>query len=145
MTTATPNTNPAPNPAKNVLNADIEIKGSLKFSGELHLDGKVEGEIQTEGMLNVGETAVINGNVTAGNVSVRGKIHGNIVAKEKVDLKAKAELFGDLRASRLAVEEGVTFVGKTDVNPNKVAPAAAPQARPAELTRPLDLSRVGGR
>ncbi len=146
MTTANPNTNSnsSPNSAKNVLNADVEIKGSLKFSGELHLDGKVEGEVQTEGMLNVGETAVINGNVTAGNVTVRGKIHGNIVAKEKVDLKAKAELFGDLRASRLAIEEGVTFVGKTEVNPNKVAPAA-PQARPAEVTRPLDLSRVGAR
>jgi len=57
---------------------------------------------------------------------VRGKVNGNIVAKEKIDIKAKTEMFGDIRAAKLAIEEGVTFVGKTEVNPNKVAPTAAP-------------------
>ena len=69
---------------------------------------------------------------------VRGKITGNINAKEKIEIKTKAELFGDIRAAKLAVEEGVTFVGKTEVNPNKVAPtAAAARPRPANRPRPL--------
>ena len=76
--------------------------------------------------LNLGDSAVVNGNINAQSVVVRGKINGNIIAKEKIDIKAKTELFGDIRASKLAIEEGVTFVGKTEVNPNKVAPTAAP-------------------
>jgi cytoskeletal protein CcmA (bactofilin family) len=116
-----------PSTSKNTLASDVEIKGNLKFSGELSFDGKLEGEINTDGVLNLGDSAVVNGNINAQSVIVRGKITGNIVAKEKIEIKTKTELFGDIRASKLMVEEGVTFVGKTEVNPNKVAPTAAPR------------------
>jgi cytoskeletal protein CcmA (bactofilin family) len=117
------------NTTKNVLGSDVEIKGSLKFTGELTFEGKLEGEIHSDGLLNLGDSAVVNGNIEVQSVVVRGKINGNIVAKEKIDIKAKTELFGDVRAAKLAIEEGVTFVGKIDVNPNKVSPTANP--RPA--------------
>jgi len=122
------------NPSKNVLNSDVEIKGSLRFSGELSFDGKLEGEIHGDGVLNLGDGAVVNGNITVQSVNVRGKVTGNIAAKEKVEIKSKAELFGDIRATKLVIEEGVTFVGKTEVNPNKVSPAA-PMPRPAEAPK----------
>lgn len=108
--------------SKNVLNSDVDIKGTLKFSGELTFDGKLDGDITSEGTLNLGDNAVIKGNINASSVIVRGKITGNVIAREKIDIKARTELFGDIKAPRLAIEEGVTFVGKTDVNPNKVAP-----------------------
>ena len=130
-----PNPNPTGNSSKNVLNSDVEIKGNLKFAGELTFEGKLDGEVLTEGLLNVGDSAVINGNINAESIVVRGKINGNIIAKNKIDLKAKAEVFGDIRAARLVIEEGVTFVGKTDVNPNKVAPSVAPSRSP-ESTKP---------
>ena len=117
--------------SKNVLNTDVEIKGNLKFTGELTFEGKLEGEINTDGTLHLGDSAVVNGNINAGTVIVRGKINGNILAKDKIEIKSKAELFGDVRSSKLVIEEGVTFVGKTEVNPNKVAPSPAP--RPASL------------
>jgi cytoskeletal protein CcmA (bactofilin family) len=96
-------------PSKNVLNSDVEIKGNVKFSGELTLEGKLEGEINSDGTLSVGETGLVN---------------GNVVARDKIEIKSKAELFGDIRSAKLAIEEGVTFVGKTEVNPNKLAPSA---------------------
>jgi cytoskeletal protein CcmA (bactofilin family) len=130
--------------SKNVLNSDVEIKGSLKFSGELTFEGKLEGEIQTDGLLNLGDSAVINGNISAQSVVVRGKVNGNITAKEKIEIKAKTEMFGDIRASKLAVEEGVTFVGKSEVNPNKVSPTAAP-ARPGEVPKVPEPARPLGR
>jgi cytoskeletal protein CcmA (bactofilin family) len=133
------------NTSKNVLNSDVEIKGNLKFTGELTFEGKLDGEVTTDGTLNLGDSAVINGNINAQSVIVRGKVNGNIVAKEKIDIKAKTELFGDIRASKLAIEEGVTFVGKTEVNPNKVAPIAPPLPRSAESVKPLDTARVGAR
>jgi len=121
----TMNTN---NSAKNVLASDVEIKGNLKFSGELTFDGKLDGEIHTDGTLNLGDSATINGNIHAQSVVVRGKINGNINAKEKIEIKAKAELFGDIRATKLVIEEGVTYVGKTEVNPNKVSPSIPSRA-----------------
>jgi cytoskeletal protein CcmA (bactofilin family) len=127
---------------KNTLGSDVEIKGNLKFSGELTFDGKIDGEIQTDGVLNLGDSAVVNGNINAQNVVVRGKINGNIVAKEKIDIKTKAELFGDIRASKLSVEEGVTFVGKTEVNPNKISPTAA---RPGEAPKAPEPGKPLGR
>jgi cytoskeletal protein CcmA (bactofilin family) len=114
------------NGSKNVLNSDVELKGNLKFSGELTFDGKLEGDINSEGTLNLGDNAVVKGNINVNSVVVRGKINGNITAKDKIDIKTRTELFGDIRSPKLVIEEGVTFVGKTEVNPNKVAPAAPP-------------------
>jgi cytoskeletal protein CcmA (bactofilin family) len=118
--------------SKNVLNSDVDLKGTLKFSGELTFDGKLDGEINSDATLHLGDNAVIKGNINVSTVVVRGKINGNITAREKIDIKSKAELFGDVRAPKLVIEEGVTFVGKSEVNPNKVAAAGPAQPRPAE-------------
>ena len=126
--------NTTPSTAKNVLTSDVEIKGNLKFSGELTFEGKLEGEINSDGTLNLGDSAVINGNINAQSVVVRGKVNGNITAKEKIEIKAKTEMFGDIRAAKLAIEEGVTYVGKTEVNPNKISPTAMP-SRSGEAPR----------
>jgi cytoskeletal protein CcmA (bactofilin family) len=137
--------NTTPNATKNVMNSDVEIKGNIKFTGELTFDGKLDGEIHTDGTLNLGDSAVINGNINAVNVVLRGKINGNITAKEKIDIKAKTELFGDIRSSRLAIEEGVTFVGKTEVNPNKVSPTAPPLPRSGEAPKTPEPAKLGVR
>jgi len=132
------------NTAKNVLTSDVEIKGNLRFSGELAFDGKLDGEIHTDGVLNLGDSAVVNGNINAQSVVVRGKITGNISAKEKIDIKAKAELFGDIRGTKLTIEEGVTFVGKSEVNPNKVSPTPPP-VRPTEAPKTPEPVKPPGR
>lgn len=137
--------NAAPNSSKNVMNSDVEIKGNVRFSGELTFEGKLEGEIQSDGTLNLGDTAVINGNINAGTVVVRGKVNGNVVAKDKIDIKTKAELFGDVRSSKLVIEEGVTFVGKTEVNPNKIAPSGGPTTSKPPEVKPGQPAAVGMR
>jgi len=135
--------------AKNVLTADVEIHGTLKFAGELTFEGKLDGEIVSDGTLQLGDSTVINGNINAASVVVRGKVNGNITAKEKIDIKAKTELFGDIKAAKLVIEEGVTFVGKTEVNPNKAMPTPPPAPRggerPPEGARAPDLAKIGGR
>jgi cytoskeletal protein CcmA (bactofilin family) len=117
---------PSNNNSKNVLNSDVELKGTLRFSGELTFDGKLDGDINSEGSLNLGDNAVVKGNINVNTVVIRGKINGNISAREKIDIKSKTELFGDVRTPKLVIEEGVTFVGKSEVNPNKVSPTAPP-------------------
>jgi len=127
---------PSSNSSKNVLNSDVDLKGTLKFTGELTFDGKLEGDINSEGTLNLGDNAVVKGTIDVGSVVVRGKISGNVIAKEKIDIKSKTELFGDVRAAKLVIEEGVTFVGKSEVNPNKVSPSAQPAPRVTESHKP---------
>jgi cytoskeletal protein CcmA (bactofilin family) len=114
---------------KNVLSADVEIKGSIKFTNELIIDGKVEGEITSAGVLTVGENAEIRGEIKTKSVTVFGKVHGNITVDERCELKARAVLQGDLKAARLVIEEGATFVGKSEVTPNKIAMKPADQSR----------------
>jgi cytoskeletal protein CcmA (bactofilin family) len=63
---------------------------------------------------------------------MRGKINANVTAKDKIDIKSKTELFGDIRAPKLVIEEGVTFVGQSEVNPNKVMAPPPLVPRPGE-------------
>ena len=137
----TPNASSNAN-SKNILNADVEIKGTLKFAGELTFDGKLEGDITSEGALNVGDNAVIKGNLNVSAVVLRGKINGNVTAREKIEIKAKTELFGDIRAPKLVIEEGVTFVGKSEVNPNKVSPTAPPLPSGGETAKTTEPSKA---
>jgi cytoskeletal protein CcmA (bactofilin family) len=106
---------------KNLLSADVEIKGSIKFQNDLTIDGKVEGEINSAGTLTVGENAEIRGEIKTKSVTILGKVQGNVTVDERCELKSRAVLQGDLKAARLVVEEGATFVGKSEVTPNKVA------------------------
>jgi cytoskeletal protein CcmA (bactofilin family) len=106
---------------KNLLSSDVEIKGSIRFQNELTIDGKIEGEINSAGILTVGENAEIKGEIKTKSVTVHGKVHGNITVEDRCELKSRATLYGDLKATRLVIEDGATFVGKSEVTPNKVA------------------------
>jgi len=106
---------------KNILSSDVEIKGSIKFQNDLIIDAKVEGEILSPGILIVGENAEVRGEIKTKSVTVHGKVQGNITVEERCELKGRAQLIGDLKAARLVIEEGATFVGKSEVTPNRVA------------------------
>ncbi|MCP5005083.1 MAG: polymer-forming cytoskeletal protein [Planctomycetes bacterium] len=98
---------------------DVEINGTIKFDKALRIDGKFEGEMITDqGEVFVGKTGGIKANVKVKNATIEGRVDGNIIATERVELKHKAQLLGDLKARTLVIEEGVVFVGKCDVNPD---------------------------
>ncbi|MHC4267093.1 MAG: bactofilin family protein [Planctomycetota bacterium] len=102
-----------------ILTPDVEIKGTIKFDKIMKVDGKFEGEMVTnEGELIVGKTGTVKANVKVKNASIEGRLDGNLVAAEKVELKHKAQLLGDLQARTLVIEEGVVFVGQCNVNPD---------------------------
>ncbi len=102
-----------------ILTPDVEIKGTIKFDKVMKVDGKFEGEMVTnEGELIVGKTGTVKAHVKVKNASIEGKLDGNLVAAEKVELKHKAQLLGDLQARTLVIEEGVVFVGQCNVNPD---------------------------
>lgn len=127
---------------KNLLSADVEIKGSIKFQNELIIDGKVEGEITSTGVLTVGENAEIRGEIKTKSVTVLGKVHGNITVEERCELKGRAVLQGDLKAARLVIEDGATFVGKSEVTPIKGGIKQSENARPPEAPKQQQTAPV---
>src|SRR2546427_11413830 len=125
-----PNSNPmADHGGKDILSSDVEIKGSIKFQKELLIDGKVEGDINSDGVLTVGENAEIRGEIKTKSITVYGKVHGNITVAERCELKSKCTLQGDLKAARLIIEEGATFIGKSEVTSGTI-PAKSASTRP---------------
>src|SRR5277367_3766322 len=97
-----------------VLTSDCEFKGALAFSGELELHGRLEGTIESEGgALTVGEQALIKAEIKVNDVLIYGKVQGNIFATGRIELRGKAEVYGDLHSNRLAMDDGVVFVGRS--------------------------------
>src|SRR5262249_3711410 len=110
---------------KDVLSSDVEIKGTIKFQKELLIDGKVEGEINSDGVLTVGENADIRAEIKTKSITIYGKVQGNISVSERCELKSKCTLQGDLKAARLIIEEGATFIGKSEVSSGMSVKAAS--------------------
>ena len=101
--------------ATNVLTQGIEIKGSIKFSNDMIIDGKVDGEIISEkGKVTIAENANIKGDVKAGEVKLYGRVEGAIVSK-RCELKEKSFLKGDIKTKTLSMEEGATLQGSTQI------------------------------
>ncbi len=94
----------------------VEFKGTITYSGTVRIDGTLEGEIHTGGVLLVGEEAVITAKVTAGTIVCKGKITGDIHAKEKVKLRTPAVISGGVKTPMLSMEEGVTFNGTLEMS-----------------------------
>jgi cytoskeletal protein CcmA (bactofilin family) len=103
----------------------MEFKGCLRYSGTVRIDGKMEGEIITDGTVLIGRGAVIFAQVQARKVLCLGQITGDIVASEKVRFLAPAVLTGSVTAPIVAMEEGVLFSGTLDMRQTE-----QPQAKP---------------
>jgi cytoskeletal protein CcmA (bactofilin family) len=98
-----------------IIAADTEFKGSLAFNGELHINGRYEGSIESDnGTLIIGDQAIVKAQIRAQDIIIKGKVQGNIAATGRVELRGKAQIFGDVRASRLFIEDGVLFVGRSE-------------------------------
>jgi cytoskeletal protein CcmA (bactofilin family) len=104
------NSSPA---GKCILSREVEIEGSIKFQKELFIDGKVHGQINSDGVLTIGEHADVRGEIKSKSVTLYGRVHANITA-ERCELKSKCALQGDLKAARLIVEDGAAFIGTSE-------------------------------
>ena len=120
---------PKPKPAPSTLSSDLHITGNVKTTGDINVEGTVEGDIRAH-MLNIGESATIKGEVTADDVVINGRIVG-CVRGLKVRLPSTARVEGDIIHKTIAIESGAHFEGSVQrqddplTNPPKKAPAKA--------------------
>ncbi len=101
-----------------VIGADSKITGELEIQGTVRVDGSVEGDIRADWVI-IGETGRIRGNVQARMMVVGGRIDGNIDASEIVELKDKAQIFGEICTAKLTVTEGALFDGQSSMKRKK--------------------------
>jgi cytoskeletal protein CcmA (bactofilin family) len=88
-----------------------KVEGKLTFEGSVKIDGCVEGEVQAQQAVIIGETAVINAQINAETVVVKGKVTGDITARKQVELRSPAKLTGNITTPSLVIHEGVLFEG----------------------------------
>lgn len=95
-----------------VIDQGCELEGRLTFAGTLVLNGKFRGELFSSDTLLVGETGQAEAEIQVGVAIVSGRITGNIIARERVELRSSARIFGDIVTPVLVLEEGVVFDGR---------------------------------
>lgn len=95
--------------APSIISADMTVKGTIEATGDIQIDGKVEGDVTT-GSLTIGEKAVVNGEIAADEVIIRGHIIGSVRGR-KIQLCSTSHVEGDVLHQALAVETGAFFEG----------------------------------
>ena len=125
---------PKAKPPASLLSADLHITGNMKTTGDIQVEGTVEGDIRAH-LLTIGESATIKGEVVADDVVINGRIVGRVRGL-KVRLTSTARVEGDIIHKTIAIESGAHFEGSVQRqddplnsggNKPKPAPAAAPQ------------------
>ena len=130
-----------PKASPSLLSNDLTIKGNVTTSGDIQIEGKIEGDVRAH-LLTVGESATIKGEIAADDVIVNGRVIGRLRGL-KVRLTASAKVEGDIIHKTIAIESGAQFEGTVQrqddpLGESKNRPAAAPgsSASNSSTTRP---------
>ena len=98
---------------------EVTFKGTIRYQGTVRVDGRLEGEIYTDGNLIIGQKAVITAKIHAGTITCQGQIKGEVEAKHRVKLLSPAVFEGTISTPLLSMDEGVMFNGTCNM-PNKM-------------------------
>ena len=90
---------------------EVTFKGTIRYQGTVRVDGRLEGEIYTDGNLIIGQKAVIAAKIHAGTIMCQGQLTGDVEAKHRVKLLTPAVFEGTITSPLLSIDEGVVFNG----------------------------------
>jgi cytoskeletal protein CcmA (bactofilin family) len=103
----------------NLIGVGTTVDGKIRTQGSLRVDGKLTGEVHAAENLAIGVTGEIEGAVNGRNVTVGGKVKGNITAVDKLVLEGKSSVRGDVKAAKLVIDEGAVFDGRISMTENR--------------------------
>jgi cytoskeletal protein CcmA (bactofilin family) len=95
----------------NIIGIKTKIIGDIISSGDLRIDGKVEGNISTISKVVIGDQSEVKGNINANNVSISGNVTGNITSKQILTIMGTAKIQGDISTGKIVIENGAQFNG----------------------------------
>ena len=122
----------------------VEFKGTITYSGTVKIDGYLDGEIHTDGVLLIGEEAVVQAKITAGTIVCKGKVTGDVVATECVKLRAPAVMNGSVKSPVLSMEDGVLFNGALEMAHGVRELPREASLHPVGMIMPPGIKRVNG-
>tara|TARA_Y100000996_G_scaffold407535_1_gene385246 strand:- start:101 stop:472 length:372 start_codon:yes stop_codon:yes gene_type:complete len=99
------------NGSNNIIGEGSTLTGNLNSSGNIRLEGKVKGDITSSSKVACGETSIVDGNVTADNAEIAGKVTGKVNVNDLLILKSSAKIQGDISTNNLVIESGASFNG----------------------------------
>ena len=116
----------------------VKIVGQIYSKEDLYVDGEIEGTVEAlEHKLTIGPHGAVRAGIKAREVVALGSITGNVEASDKIEIHKEAKLVGDIRTSRIIIEDGAYFKGSIDiVKPEPAKPPAKPAAAPAHAPAP---------
>ncbi len=96
-----------------IIGKGTKIEGDINIEGSTRIDGTVTGKLVSNDSVTVGSTGMVKAEIRARSITVGGRVQGNLVATEKVELQAKSEVIGDISSKSLLVEHGAIFHGNS--------------------------------
>jgi cytoskeletal protein CcmA (bactofilin family) len=116
----------------------VMIKGQIFSREDLVIDGEVEGTVEAqEHRVTVGPNGKVQASVKAREIVVLGAINGNVEAADKIDIRKEARLIGDIKTSRIVIEDGAYFKGSIDITKSEPK-----QAKPERAERPVAAAQA---
>jgi len=112
------------------LGMNTSFEGKMIFEGLVRLDGKFDGEVFSEDVLIIGETAVIKAGISVGTLIVDGEVRGNVSATSKIEIHSTSKLYGNITTPALVIQEDGLFDGSCKMEGGEEA--AAEEASQAE-------------
>ena len=115
-----------------LLGPGTQFEGKLSFEGRVRIDGTFKAEIKSDDTLIIGEGADVHAEIDVATVIVRGgSVHGNIRAKQSLEIHAPGRLIGNIHSPSIFIERGVEFQGSCRMD----AVTAAGDAKPSTSTK----------
>lgn len=120
-----------------ILGPESTFEGKLIFEGTVRIDGNFKGEIQTDGILVIGQSANVQAQINVGNIVINGEVTGDIIARSLVEIHAPAKVRGNITTPQLMISKGVIFEGSSKMetlhgsgdpaHPTQVTPFPVPE------------------
>jgi cytoskeletal protein CcmA (bactofilin family) len=129
--------------ARAYLDSGSKISGKLSFDGPTRIDGQVDGEITGKDSLTIGESAVVTAQIKAAAIIVAGKVSGDIIASNRIEIRPSAKVIGNLTAPVLMVHEGALFEGHCSMQPEASQSAKVTVFAKDERVAPAGVQKQG--
>jgi len=134
---------PGPRGGSAALGKNVTLKGQIFAREDLTIDGEVEGTVEChEHRLTIGPNARVQASLKAREIVIHGSIQGNVEAADKIDIKKEAKLVGDIKTSRIVIEDGAYFKGSIDISKSAVPPRPAPAGANQTANSPAPVAAV---
>jgi cytoskeletal protein CcmA (bactofilin family) len=126
-----------PSKVETIIGPGATIKGEIHSRGTVRVDGNVEGKVNADGSVIVGEKGAVNAEVTAGLVVIGGTVHGKVNGREKVEILSTGRLHGDVstKPSKFVVAEGVIFEGRCSMGQAEEPKQTPPKTKPPDAEK----------